>query len=235
VYAGSELVLFDKAGGASVQALAREYVAQIKSQQPEGPYRIGGLSFGGIVCYEVAQLLEARGDKVEYLLMLDAVLPQSPLEKLWRLSKLPRREITAELKRRVQKMLRRPGAETSLSSQHDVALRTYEDRRQEAYGVAAGEYMQVIRPFSGKTALIVASQRLDAEPMGDPLCGWSKLVPNLIVHNIEAPHLGLLEGEPARELAQAILRDNPAGSVSDPVRPEDGAEPREEPSVCPAL
>jgi amino acid adenylation domain-containing protein len=235
VYAGSELVLFDKAGGASVQALAREYVAQIKSQQPKGPYRIGGLSFGGIVCYEVAQLLEAQGDQVEYLLMLDAVLPQSGAEKLWRLSKLPRKEIAAELKRRVLKALRRSPADSPPTSKHDVALRTYEDRRQEAYGVAAGEYMHAIRPFSGKTALIVASQRLDAEPMGDPLCGWSKLVPNLIVHNIEAPHLGLLEGEPARELAQAILRDNPAGNVSDPVRAAEGAEPRDKPTVCPAI
>ena len=238
VYAGSELVLFDKPGGASVQALAREYVGQIKSQQPVGPYRIGGLSFGGIVSYEVARLLEAAGDKVEYLLMLDAVLPQSGFEKLWRLSKRPRDEIVTELKRRVQRTLRRGGPPPPPSSQHDAALRTYEDHRQEAYGVAAREYMHAIRPYRGKATLIVASERLGAEPLGDPLCGWGKLVPNLVVHNIEAPHLGLLEGEPVRQLAQAVLSDNPAASSGDPVaevRVEDGTESRAKQPLGPTV
>ena len=38
----------------------------------EGPYRIGGYSFGGLVAYEMAQQLEAQGESVALLALFDA-------------------------------------------------------------------------------------------------------------------------------------------------------------------
>ena len=65
MYASRELSLGEGAATApSIPELAREYVAIIRRQQPRGPYRIGGMSFGGIVAYEVAQQLQDEGEQV---------------------------------------------------------------------------------------------------------------------------------------------------------------------------
>ena len=40
-----------------VEDLAASYIAEVRAVQPEGPYFLGGLSFGGIVAFEMAQQL----------------------------------------------------------------------------------------------------------------------------------------------------------------------------------
>ncbi|NIZ14249.1 type I polyketide synthase [Phaeobacter sp. HF9A] len=57
---------------------ARDYLAEIRQVQPEGPYLIGGFSGGGITAYEMAQQLTAAGHTVEALVLLDTPLPQRP-------------------------------------------------------------------------------------------------------------------------------------------------------------
>jgi amino acid adenylation domain-containing protein len=58
-----------------METMAKYFIDHIRSVQPEGPYVIGGWSFGGIVAYEiVAQLLE-RKQSVRNLFMLDASAP----------------------------------------------------------------------------------------------------------------------------------------------------------------
>lgn len=48
----------------SLKELLETYHAAIKNRQPSGPYAIAGYSFGGMVAFEVAKLLEAGGDEV---------------------------------------------------------------------------------------------------------------------------------------------------------------------------
>ena len=40
--------------------------------QPEGPYHLGGFSFGGLVAYEAARLLIEDGEKVAFLGVVDS-------------------------------------------------------------------------------------------------------------------------------------------------------------------
>ncbi len=54
---------------------ARDYIAEMKQVQPFGPYMIGGFSGGGITAYEIAHQLEAMGDEVSLVVMLDTPLP----------------------------------------------------------------------------------------------------------------------------------------------------------------
>ncbi len=54
---------------------ATDYIAEMKQVQPEGPYLLGGFSGGGITAYEIARQLEAQGDKVALVAMLDTPLP----------------------------------------------------------------------------------------------------------------------------------------------------------------
>lgn len=53
-----------------VEAMAALYVEAIRSKQPDGPYYIGGYSFGGLVALEMARLL--GDDNVARLVMIDA-------------------------------------------------------------------------------------------------------------------------------------------------------------------
>jgi phthiocerol/phenolphthiocerol synthesis type-I polyketide synthase D len=60
---------------ADVPERANRYVELIHEWQPEGPYRLGGWSFGGVLAYEIACQLSAAGHEVELLALLDAGMP----------------------------------------------------------------------------------------------------------------------------------------------------------------
>ena len=55
---------------------ARDYVAEMRQIQPEGPYMIGGFSGGGITAYEMARQLKEAGEDVAALVLLDTPLPR---------------------------------------------------------------------------------------------------------------------------------------------------------------
>ncbi|SMF97504.1 Acyl transferase domain-containing protein [Methylomagnum ishizawai] len=61
-----------------VEDMARDYVAAVRRVQPEGPYRLGGYSGGGVIAYEMARQLQAEGQRVEKLVLLDAYAPGNP-------------------------------------------------------------------------------------------------------------------------------------------------------------
>ncbi len=63
---------------ASVPELAALYVAALSEVRPQGPYRIGGWSSGAVIAAEVVRLLEARGDRVERLAVVDSPAPSAP-------------------------------------------------------------------------------------------------------------------------------------------------------------
>lgn len=67
----------DPAPGARgrIERLAAEHVAAIRSVDPDGPYTLGGWSFGVVVAHEVARQLEAAGAVVDLLIGLDGFPP----------------------------------------------------------------------------------------------------------------------------------------------------------------
>ncbi|WLQ45163.1 thioesterase domain-containing protein [Streptomyces laculatispora] len=54
-----------------IPALAEHYVQIIRTVQPEGPYDLGGYSFGGLLAYEVTRRLQEQGATVESIVMVD--------------------------------------------------------------------------------------------------------------------------------------------------------------------
>jgi aspartate racemase len=46
---------------ATVEEMARDYVAAIKAMDPDGPHSIVGIGFGGLIAFECARLLDAEG------------------------------------------------------------------------------------------------------------------------------------------------------------------------------
>lgn len=63
----------------SVAEIARVYLADVRKIQPEGPYLLGGYSFGGLVAYEMAQQLKAVGVETSVLLLFDTPNPLSKI------------------------------------------------------------------------------------------------------------------------------------------------------------
>jgi thioesterase domain-containing protein len=62
----------------SLAAAAADYIAEIRQVQPEGPYLLGGFSGGGLTAWEMARQLEAAGQEVAQLVLLDTPLPMRP-------------------------------------------------------------------------------------------------------------------------------------------------------------
>ena len=55
-----------------IPAIAAKYIEIMKRYQPNGPYILGGWCYGGVVAHEMACQLEALGETVEHLILLDA-------------------------------------------------------------------------------------------------------------------------------------------------------------------
>nr|WP_066382496.1 MULTISPECIES: amino acid adenylation domain-containing protein [unclassified Anabaena] len=78
-----------------VEDMASLYVKTIREFQPQGPYQLGGWSFGGVVAYEVAQQLKRQGQEVSLLAILDSYVPilldkQKPIDDVYLVGVLSR-------------------------------------------------------------------------------------------------------------------------------------------------
>jgi amino acid adenylation domain-containing protein len=60
---------------ASIKVIAAEMLAEIRVVQPQGPYFIGGSCIGGVVALEIGQQLNAQGERVAALVLVDSVYP----------------------------------------------------------------------------------------------------------------------------------------------------------------
>ena len=55
----------------SIGDMASHYVSELVTLQPSGPYRLGGYCLGGVIAFEMAQQLQARGEPVSLVAMFD--------------------------------------------------------------------------------------------------------------------------------------------------------------------
>ncbi len=58
-----------------IEDMAAYYIKAMRTIQPQGPYFLGGWSFGGLVAFEMAQQLEKAGHQVGLLAVLDTLAP----------------------------------------------------------------------------------------------------------------------------------------------------------------
>ena len=62
---------------AALEEMAADYVAELRSFQPEGPYFLGGFSLGGLLALEAAEQLTAAGQKVALVIMIQSTHPEA--------------------------------------------------------------------------------------------------------------------------------------------------------------
>lgn len=58
-----------------IEDMAAYYLTQIRNLQPDGPYLLAGLSSGGNIAWEIAQILQTQGEKVALLALFDTSGP----------------------------------------------------------------------------------------------------------------------------------------------------------------
>jgi amino acid adenylation domain-containing protein len=211
-----------------IEDMAAHYIEEIRSLQPDGPYHIGGMSFGGMVAYEMAQQLHAHGEEVALLAMLDTdpheYTEQSPTQVYQRrLESFSRRmqahwETVSELRaKEILPFLRAKLRTFQGRMRHALWQNLYKFYQrighplpkalrsvQEANYLAAEYY--TLKPYPGTLTYFRA---LDNTILGiaDPEAGWRGLVLGGVeVYDVPGDHLTLLEEPHVRILAQA-LRD----------------------------
>jgi amino acid adenylation domain-containing protein len=59
-----------------IEDMATDYIQEIKTVQPQGPYLLAGLSNGGNIALEMAQQLQAQGQTVAIVAMFDSYGPE---------------------------------------------------------------------------------------------------------------------------------------------------------------
>ncbi|MFG3223595.1 type I polyketide synthase [Kitasatospora sp. NPDC048194] len=67
-----------ESGRGTIEEIAAHHVQALLAVQPEGPYTLGGWSFGSVVAHEMSTRLRARGAAVDLLVCLDSYLPGRP-------------------------------------------------------------------------------------------------------------------------------------------------------------
>jgi thioesterase domain-containing protein len=208
---------------ASVEDMARRYVEQVRSIQPEGPYLLGGWSLGGAVAFEMARELRRQGQEVALLVLLDSFAPSgSPAREPESAEFLA--GFAADLARSAgREVFLTPDALAGLTPEEQ--LRTLWTRVREAGLLPPGTGLEELRallevaranlgavaryqpePYEGRVVLLRAGDaRRDAGV--DPTHGWGRLVPSgLAVEEVPGDHHGLLRAPHVGALAERFER-----------------------------
>ena len=194
----------------SVSEMADRYIKEIRQVQPEGPYRIGGYSFGGLVAYEMAQQLRAQEQEVSLLALFDTYpgKMESRASQLRNLSKLP-------LKQRIGFIVKK-GSFVLMTLRKRLELqmlpKPLRNVRQACAKAAAG---YDVPPYDGQVTLFRVKEK-SIGSLNDPYAIWWRVAAGGVdLREISGDHLSLLKQPQVRFLAEELNRAL-EGSTSSP-------------------
>lgn len=187
-----------------LEDIASNYLVNIREIQPQGPYYLGGFCFGALVAYEMAQQLQAAGERVALLAMLEPMTDMFPVSYLgtqrdrclFHLSKLLTPEITTHL------------ATSARNFNARILSRILPNERTQIGDKAralAGTY--TVKPYAGRTALFIATDTFQSlQPSQDPRMEWSKCVMGgAEVFHIPGDHVTIIHEPNVPILANDLL------------------------------
>jgi thioesterase domain-containing protein len=195
----------------TVEAMAAQYLEEVRQIQSAGPYFLGGYSFGGMVAFEMAQQLQDQGEEVALLALIDAMAPALhhgippffyTVYLRWRGASPTgiQAERNYALDRLVADGRFGPAA-------HDWALRSMEYhatyRRVERATTRASR-MYIPRAYPGRAVLLRTMGR-SSRLAYEPLLGWGPLVMGgLTVHDVPGDHFTVLSRPQVEALARQL-------------------------------
>ena len=208
----------------SVEEMAATYVEVIRGFQPQGPYRVAGHSFGGLLAFEVARLLTEQGEEIDCLGMIDAELAtaaHAPARRWGHRLALPfhfaraalrepgaaaraLRELVPNLLRRGFSRLQRDPALAEPPADWMEGASPTHQRLAAIFLEAAAAYRP--RPYRGSMTYFLPEVRR-FHLFADPLPVWRRVTAGPIeIERVPGPHVGMVSGEPAKVVASQIDR-----------------------------
>jgi len=201
-----------------IEDMAADYIKEIRTFQPNGPYFLGGHSAGGLVALEMAQQLQMQGQKVALLALFDTSTPKvlNHIPSVWdqasfhlfNLRELePKKKLTyvlrilkASLKYRIKNNSKKIASLVGLYSKPLVPQFKIPDalpqefRRPEILLIfqvndrAARNYVPQV--YTGQVTLFkVTDEPKSATLLRYPLLGWDQLAAGgLEVHEVPGVH-----------------------------------------------
>ncbi|MFJ1997868.1 non-ribosomal peptide synthetase [Streptomyces asiaticus] len=165
----------------TVEEMAADYVARIRTVQPTGPYHLLGWSFGGTVAHAMAALLQQQGETVDLLVSLDGYPGVDDAEPTGEPAEGPRGGRPKRV--RMLSEIQRVNANNNRLLQHHTP------------GVFRGELLLFVAT-EGRPALAPAPLAPDS---------WAPYVDGHIEPvRIASDHDGMLTGEPLETIGRLI-------------------------------
>jgi len=209
----------------SVEAMVAYYLEAIRKVQPQGPYLLGGYSFGGLAAYEIARHLRAAGEEVALLVLFDAFNPAKSMRvRSWK-------KIVWDKFRRVLSRGTTPSRILQFLAQHirgnvgDKLLRWNESFHKLTLGRAATRgrspaaelvdlHVQMVHeraylayrplPYGGKVTLFRTLDQNSAYEVDQDL-GWSAVAQGGVeVHFVPGIHASIFSDENVLNLAGKV-------------------------------
>jgi amino acid adenylation domain-containing protein len=184
----------------SIEAMAADYLDEIKKYQPNGPYYLCGYSSGGLVAFEIARRLSESGDEVGLVGLFDTTM--SPVRwplRAW-LSIIPRRiaRLAAELPKSAERLRAWRG---TLGAAPSIAIRV------SASGlIASAKYHAGF--YRGQLTLFSPAGREPSLPSLESI--WRKHARTVVVLETEGTHVTMLSSLHAKTTAACLTRCLPA-------------------------
>lgn len=210
-----------------VESVAARYVAEIRRIQRHGPYRLGGLCFGGVVAFEAGRQLEAAGEPVTLVAVLDGRLPRGldPLRRLWLRLAAVCRDPLETASRLLRNGRAADAAGPPLRAPPPPALPPADDLPVAGPLVRAelGRYRRRATPLRGDLVVVRACAADGAFALEEPDLGWSGLARSVATYDVAAGHLDLVRAPHARRVAEILDRSLAATAPGGDVAPRERA------------
>lgn len=210
----------------SLDETVEHNLVALRRMQPQGPYRLLGYSNGGVTAFAMARRLQSEGERVEQLLLLDALCPSA------------RTATEAELVAQVfARLVENLGGKVQADA---AAIAAVDDSERAEYlydllstaGIAVGrDYFMatyrvataserncrayVMHPLPQPVDAVLVRARDGYQQVPDDY-GWGAYLPDTLrVSMIDATHFSVMEREAAQSVAQTALRAAAADTASE--------------------
>ncbi len=224
----------------SIEAMAADYIEEIRSLQPDGPYFLGGFCFGGLLAWEAAQQLSAIGQEVALLILIQTMnptyarfKPEVGMLRQWWYRAFKRIDLERDnlssrglncFAERARDMIDIVGSKASIALDRMTNRTPKTDRLSMPYILEvlrqehAKSYMKyMLRPYKGTVLLLRARKQLSGL-MIDETSGWKEAVAGkLKVCHIPGHQQTMLGGPNIVAVAMAITTELKAVRESDAV------------------
>jgi thioesterase domain-containing protein len=212
----------------TIEDMAAAYLTEVREVQAEGPYLLGGYSGGGLVAFEMAQLLAAAGHEVRLLALIDTFHPQMSPRRMTMRGRIARlreeklgyvSELMVRPRDRVRHLINLRSIEAHRIRGEAVpfALRNFHMTRN--FEMAAARYRP--RTWAGPATLFRAAELAYIYRDAGPYYGWDRhVLGGMEVVPVAGNHSTIVLGRNgdvlARSLSAAIAR---ARQPLDAIRP----------------